>query len=32
MLEITLRDTVPNQWIRQQTEVVDVMERGAFLK
>ena len=32
MLGITLRDRMTNQWIRQQTRVVDVMERIASLK
>src|ERR1700761_4130181 len=32
MLGITLRDKMTNQWIRQQTKVVDVMERIASLK
>ena len=32
MLGITLRDKMTNQWIRQQTKVVDVMEEIASLK
>ena len=32
MLGISLRDKMTNQWIRQQTKVVDVMERIASLK
>src|SRR6202012_1936086 len=32
MLGISLQDKITNQWIRQQTEVVDVMERIASLK
>ena len=32
MLGITLRDKMTNQWIRQQTKVVDIMERIASLK
>src|ERR1700744_4222155 len=32
MLGISLRDKMTNQWIRQQTKVVDVMERMASLK
>ena len=32
MIGITLRDRQTNQWIRQQTRVVDVMERIASLK
>ena len=32
MLGKTLRDRMTNQWIRQQTKVVDVMERIASLK
>ena len=32
MLGISLRDKKTNQWIRQQTKVVDVMERIASLK
>ena len=32
MLGITLRDKMTNQWIREQTKVVDVMERIASLK
>jgi hypothetical protein len=32
MLGVTLRDRMTNQWIRQQTKVVDVMERTASLK
>ena len=32
MLGITFRDKVTNQWIRQQTKVVDVMEEIASLK
>lgn len=32
MLGITLRDRMTNQWIRQQTRVVDVMKRIATLK
>ena len=27
MLAISLRDEMTNQWIRQQTKVVDIMER-----
>ena len=32
MLGISLRDKTTNQWIRQQTKVVDVMDRVAKLK
>src|SRR6201985_2415720 len=32
MLGISLRDKMTNQWIRQQTKIVDVMERIASLK
>ena len=32
MLGITLRDKMTNQWIREQTKVIDVMERIASLK
>ena len=32
MLGISLRDKMTNEWIRQQTRVVDVMERIATLK
>ena len=32
MLGISLRDKMTNQWIRQQTKVVDIMERIASLK
>ena len=32
MLGISLRDKYTNQWIRQQTKIVDVMERIASLK
>src|ERR1700753_2590626 len=31
-LGISLRDKMTNQWIRQQTKVVDIMERIASLK
>ena len=32
MLGISLRDKITNQWIRQQTKIVDVMERISSLK